>query len=362
MDRHDDPSRVNGAAPERVTIQDVARYCGVAASTVSNAITGRRPVQPATRERILQAATDLGYRPSAIARALRLRRTWTVALITANLSVSLAPEVARGVEEVALANSCHVVICNTDFDLDRETLHIDLLLDKRVDGVITLASSLHDHNITRLREEQVPFVQIGRRHVEIDSHFVGIDNRVGIRTVVDHLWGLGHRRLAFIGGTAASSSVVREKIDTFRQVLTERGLAPTAVLETGFAFQDGYRAGARLLDGVASPPTAVVAVNDDAALGVLEAALERGLRVPEDLSIVGWDDSFPASLHRVRLTTLRQPAYQMGRAAATLLLEQLQTPPPLEPRHIIFPSQLIIRHTTAPPGTSREQRALSNEP
>jgi LacI family transcriptional regulator len=351
IDTSDPP--VHGGAPtepsipKRVTVQDIARQCGVAPSTVSNALTGQRFVQPRTRRRIIATAEKMGYRPSAIARALRLQRSWTIALMVADITSPTSSQSVLGIEDEILPHEYQLIICNTGFAVERETHHINLLLEKRIDGVIIMSSSLHDQNIARLQEEHVHLVLLSRRHADVPTNFVGVDNGIGIRDAVNHLYGLGHRRLAFIGGEPNESSVTAEKMTSFRLVLAENGLEPVAICGTDFSFEDARRAAQELFGQRQSgTPTAIIAVNDITAFGVMEAAFDAGLRIPTDMSIIGWDDALPASLRTVQLSTVRQPSREMGRAAAHLLLQQM-TSDEYGSEKIIFPPQLIVRHTTA---------------
>jgi LacI family transcriptional regulator len=338
-----------------VTIYEVARQSGVAPSTVSNAFRGQRYVQPETRERILRTAAELGYRPSAIASSLRLGRTKTLALIGADLADPFCAQILHGVTDAALEQEHQVVVCATGFDHERETQHIRLLLSKRIDGVIIMSSSLHDQNIRWLQDEDVPLVLLSRRPADVVADFVGLDNQAGIHAVVDHLVQLGHRRIAFLGGSPQDSSVTRGKIEAFVAHLAHHDLTPEAILPTDFTYDDGYRVADRLL-GAGDQPSAVVAVNDVTALGVIDAALDRGLRVPDDLSVVGWDDAFPAALRTVQLTTVHQPGLDMGRAAVNLLLREPGLEP-TEPEDVIFRPRLVVRRTTSPPPASAGERS-----
>ncbi len=333
---------------KHVTILEIARRCGVAPSTVSNTLTGRRYVQPETRKRVLEVVNEFGYRPSAIARSLRLQKSWSLAVVVGRLVDPFSARVVVGVEETALKSDYQVLVSNTNYDMDREARHVELLMDKRVDGVIIMSSSLHDQSIARLEEARVPFVLVSRRHLNIHTNYVGVDNLDGMRSAVEHLVSLGHRRVAFIGGNAEESSTTREKVDAFKQTLLQNGGNPTEIVGTDFSFAGGYRALRQLFDGHLTPfSSAVIAVNDVTAFGVMDAALELGLRVPNDLSVVGWDDVFPAALRSIQLTTVHQPAEEMGSAAAQMLIDQLGNGPSGSSVQRIFSPSLVVRGTTA---------------
>lgn len=349
------------AGKRRVTIYEVARQSGVAPSTVSNAVRGQRYVQPETRQRILQTAAELGYRPSAIASSLRLGRTGTLALIGADLADPFSAQILHGVTDAALAQEHQVVVCATAFDHARETQHIGLLLSKRIDGVIIMSSSLHDQNIRWLQSEGVPLVLLSRRPADVAADFVGLDNQAGIRAAVEHLLGLGHRRIGFVGGSPADSSVTRGKVEAFVANLAEYQLTPDAIVPTDFTYDSGYQAADRFFRHHSPPPSAVIAVNDVTALGVIDAALDLGLRVPKDLSVVGWDDAFPAALRTVQLTTIHQPGEDMGRAAVSLVLRE-PAPEPRAPEAVIFRPWLVVRRTTGTPPAAPAGEGGGSEP
>jgi LacI family transcriptional regulator len=353
--QHDNPVDASTESPgkvrpgKRVTIQDVAKHLGVAPSTVSNALSGRRFVEAKLKRRVLAAAKELGYRPSGIARALRLQRSSTVALMIADISSTTSAESVLGIEDELLPEEYQLIICNTGYAIERETKHIDLLIENRVDGVIIMSSSLHDQNITRLQREGIRTVLLSRRNADLTTDFVGVNNEVGLAEATNHLLQLGHTRLVFLGGAATESSVAAEKIAAFRKVLAASSLEPAAVIATDFGFDDAYRVASDLFqDRTASAPTAIIAVNDITALGVIEAAFDAKLRVPHDVSVVGWDDGLLASLRSVQLTTVRQPLREMGKAAASLLLEQMRSERE-EVKELIFLPTLMIRGTTAAP-------------
>ncbi|MCA9858674.1 MAG: LacI family DNA-binding transcriptional regulator [Thermomicrobiales bacterium] len=332
-------------------MSDIAKQLGIAPSTVSNALSGRRFVEPELRQRILETADALDYRPSGIARALRLQRTSTIALMVADFGSSNSLLSVRAIEDEALPENYQLIICNTSFDEEREARHIDLLVDQRVNGVIVMSSSLHDVHIKRLQQESIHTVQLSRRSMDVSADFVGVNNFAGIESALTHLWELGHREIVFLGGQPETSSVTQEKLRAFNDGIAKRGTSPAPFIATDFSFEDGYRAMVELLEDPDRRFTAVLAVNDMTALAAIDAALERGLRVPQDLSVVGWDDSVLASLRTVQLTTVRQPMYEMGRAAARLLLQRLNGTRD-EPTAQIFDPELIVRGTTAPPAHS----------
>jgi DNA-binding LacI/PurR family transcriptional regulator len=333
--------------PRRPSIKDVARDCGVAPSTVSNALTDRRYVHPETRKRILDSAARLGYRASTVARGLRMQRTWSVGLLLASITNPFYPEVARGVEEVVAENGCNLILCNTDYQEDKQDRYVRVLLDRQVDGII-VGSHPHQRHLEEMRAAGVPFVLLNKGHGKLKCDYVGIDNRGGIAKAMEHLAKLGHRRIGFIRGHPMSGAA-DERFASYEESLARLGLVRHASLVVGgrYDYVSGQVAGGQLM-ALKTPPTAIVAASDMMALGAIDAVRQHGRRVPEDVSVVGFDDIFYSSLPGVQLTTVRVPKRELGVAATRLLLERIGTHAVDQPHEFSFPAELIDRATTAP--------------
>ncbi len=312
-------------AARRVTITDVARAANVHASTVSRVLNGRAELSllPETRERVIAAATRLGYRPSALARGLRLRRTFTLGMLVPDITNPVFPPIIKGVEGAAHARGYHLILCNTDDSYEREA--------------------------GELRREKVPFVLLNSASRASDDLAVAPDNRQGVSAALDHLIQLGHRRIGLIAAPQTTMTG-QERLLAARATLRRHHLAQEDALVSvadSFSEASGYRAARRLLlDG--EPPTAIFGANDLIALGAIRLAREIGLNVPRDLSIVGFNDIPQSELFDPPLTTVHMPQEEMGVLAAALLIDHLEGRH-IDRRQVVLQTQLEVRGSTATP-------------
>jgi DNA-binding LacI/PurR family transcriptional regulator len=341
--------RRRATAPNRrATIADVARACGLAPSTVSNALADKSVVRKETRDLVLREAKRLGYRPSSLARGLRLRQTWSIGLLVGDIQNPFFPEVIRGIEDTTAAEGYQVILCNTDYLSDREASSIQFLLDKQVDAFIVDTQTSANENIHRLCQTGVPLVLINQRYDAVETDYVGVDNRAAIEMACHHLWRLGHRSIAHIEGRAGSTAA-QERARAYRQALMKAGKAvdESLIVPGDFTLESGDRAARKLLTG-RQRPTAILAGNDLMAFGAIGAAMDLGLRVPQQVSVVGIDDIFVASMPSVGLTTIAQPKRQLGACAARLALDRIRGEAPDGPQRVILSGELVIRKTTGP--------------
>ncbi|MEW5957563.1 MAG: LacI family DNA-binding transcriptional regulator [Chloroflexota bacterium] len=328
--------------------RDVAERADVSVTTVSHIINETRPVSDDLRQRVMTAMSELGYQPNALARSLRRKQTHTIGLIVPDSANPFFAEVARGIEDASFEQDYSVILCNSDGDLSKELLYLNVLAEKQVDGILLVAVSgvtpEHLHTLQR-RGPLLIVVDRDIPGVAVDS--VLVDNARGGWLATRHLLDRGHRRIGCITGPSDLTPSA-ERVVGYRQVLQEAGLAPdeTLIVKGDFQYESGYRAAHQLLTMV-DPPTAIFACNDLMAVGVISAALTLGRQVPADLSVVGFDDIPLASFTNPPLTTVAQPKYEMGRLAATLLLERLLKRD-LPARRRLLDTELIIRQSTAP--------------
>lgn len=329
-----------------VTIKDVAQVVGVSASTVSRALSGSTLVNDETKSRILEVATSLGYERNELARALVKGSSGAVGLVVPDITNPFFSDIARGVSEIAERAGYGVILCNTDDRADRELSYIRLLRRKRVDGLMICSARL-DASPDLDVPASTPFILVSRLSADSAAPYVITDDRAGARLAVEHLLALGHQDIGFIGGPENVQSS-RDRMDAYLEVLAEHQLLPQAELRrfAGFTQSSGREAG-RIMLSASNRPTAIFAANDVTALGVLEVAEGMGLRIPEDLSLVGYDDISFASLPRIQLTTIAQPAVEMGQIAADWLFTAIDGDrvPPLQ--RTLIP-RLIVRSTTGP--------------
>jgi LacI family transcriptional regulator len=340
----------------RPTIADVARAAGVSKSTVSRVLNGNTDyVRSDTLERVAHTIAEMGYRPNAVARSLVSKRTHTAGLLISDVGNPFYSEVIRGVEDIALAHGYDVFLCNTSYDLARGMTFVRSLADKQVDGVLIMSSSMSDELVLELAKHQVPVVVLDWQLSAVEGIVgaIAVDFTKGISAAAAHLVDLGHRRLAHVSGPLhLRTSGLRR--DPFLAALAERGIDPAQVIvvEGNLRIDGGRRALAELL-AIPNRPTAVFAANDLMAIGIAWAARDHGLRVPEDLSVIGLDDIQLAAELTPPLTTVALPRYELGSLAMGMLLDLLEGShvPQAEP---ICQSQvethLVVRQSTARTG------------
>jgi LacI family transcriptional regulator len=332
----------------KVSIHDVAREAGVALSTVSNALAGKDYVREATRAKVQEAADRLGYRASGVARALRMQRTFTIGVLLADVSNPSSPDFLRGIEDVADREASSLLVCNTDGLLEKQIAHMRVLLDRQVDGLVLISQYCDPPEVRQILESGTPFVLLQRRSRIHKDDYVGADNVEGITAALNHLAGFGHKRIGFMRGPIESSTV-DERLDAFRQGVARMGLDtdPSLVVQGSYQVDGGYQA-AQAFFAMKRPPSAILAANDMSAMGVLNAAHERGIRIPHDLSLIGLDDIQMASFAAIDLTTINLPKRDMGAAAATLLMQRIRRKRTVTSKQVSFPMKLIVRGSTGP--------------
>ncbi len=337
-----------GSARARPTIYDVARLAGVSTATVSRALNGTGQIAPATRKAIAAAVDQLGYSPNPIARSLVTNTTQTIALLLPDITNPFYAELVRGIQESALSRGHMMLLCTTEGDPQREEEYLTLLRAKRVDGALVDGLVLPPDRIARFVRDGFPIVCLDR---DIDSSsipLVQVDNRLGGRLATEHLLELGHTRIAHVTG-AQALGISEERIAGYRDALAAAGVDadPRLLADGEFTEEGGYEATRGLLDsGV--PFTAVFAGNDLSAIGAVNAIAGNGLRVPGDVSVVGFDDLHLAAFTSPPLTTIRQPAAEIARRATEILMDLTHGMPVRRMRHLLKP-ELVIRASTAPP-------------
>ncbi len=327
-----------------MNIKEVARAANVSAGTVSNVLNHPEVVAPATTKRVLDAIAALGYVRNESARMLRAGSSRTIALVVLDIANPFFTDVARGAEGVAESGGSQLLLCNSGQNQAREDRHLDLLEQQRVQGVlITPVDDSHNTRLDELVARGTPVVLVDRGSRRRDRCSVAVDDMLGGRLAGAHLADRGHRRVAFAGGPA-SIRQVSERHHGAQAALAESG-AELILFETdSTSVADGRKAAAEIADLPANRrPTAVFCANDLVALGVLQEMTTRGVRIPQDLAIVGYDDIEFAEAAAIPLTSVRQPREQLGRAAAELLLDEVASGKRHKHRHIVFEPELVVR-------------------
>jgi LacI family transcriptional regulator len=343
------------------TIAEVARRAGVSTATVSRVLAGHGRARAETKERVYAAARELGYRPSRVARSLRQRATRTIGLIVTDIENPFFPQLVRAVEDAARELGYAILLCNADDDPERESGYLDLLVDRWVDGIVIAASSLGGRHREWLADAPLPIVLVNSAERGLGLSTIASDNRAGGSLGAEHLLALGHRRFGILSAPPRNVDGPARLAGT-REAITAAGIdATTVTIAAGDAgVAGGQRAAAEILE--ADPDvTAIVAYNDLMAIGAMRAVRATGRRVPQDVSVVGFDDVDLAAYVDPPLTTVAQATTEMGRWAVTRLTDELADRAasraggngaapdgPGEAAHVVLPVSLRVRESTGP--------------
>ncbi|MBI4874189.1 MAG: LacI family DNA-binding transcriptional regulator [Acidobacteria bacterium] len=343
--RQVDCTRVQNLKP--VSIKDIARRANVSHSTVSRALQNSPLVNRETADKIRRLARELDYRASAVARSLATSKTRSAGVVVTSIADPFAAGVVGGIEDAANQHGYSIVLANSHADPEREMAVVRSLEERRVDGVVVTASRVGAMYVPLLARMRVPIVLLNNQHPSEFAHSVMIANLEASRDATRHLIQLGHRRIAYLGDRYGHQSDT-ERFGGYRQALDEADVPfqPELVVHGDGKPEGGMQAMERLL-ALAVPPTAVFCYNDMTALGALRRIRASGLRVPGDISLVGFDDLYIAEYTDPPLTTVRQPLGQMGRLAMEALIRLLEGSP--AGQSIRVPGELVIRESTAAP-------------
>ncbi len=345
-----------------VTIRDVARLAGVHPGTVSRALNAetRGLVNQETAERVLRAAEELDYRPNPIARSLKTNRSYTIGVLIPDITNPLFPPILRGIEDCLSDAGYTALIVNTDNDAERERSHLEAMRTRQVEGLISATARLDREVLADVAARGTPLVLVNRSFEDGSVPAVAVDDRQGIRLAVEHVAGLGHQRIGHIAGPQNTSTGHRRYLG-FREAMSAAGLGAREdqiSFSSWFSEEEGARHCAEVLDN-GRDLTAIVAANDLLAIGCYDALEARGLRCPEDVSVVGFNDMPLVDRLRPPLTTVRVPQREIGTVAAGLLLERLAERTGAA-REILLEPTLVIRGSTAVAGrrTPRAPRRI----
>lgn len=322
----------------------MARRAGVSQGTVSHVLNHPERVRPTRRESVEKAIRELGFVRHEAARHLRSGQSTTLGLVLLDAWNPGFQDMARGVEETATDGGWNVLLSNSARDLTRERTYLQLFSEARVAGLIVIPHDEYADNLHQIRADGVPVVVVDRAETGQEGLSIAVDDIAGGRLAARHLLDLGHRRIAFVGDHTAATPV-HDRLTGVRQAVAEAG-AELEVLSCNLTMEAGREIGERLARRTPSKrPTAVTAAIDLVAIGVLHALQQRGLRVPDDLSLLGYDDIPFARELTVPLTTVRRPHHEMGVAAAGLLTSTIAGREPAE-RHLTFQPALVVRSST----------------
>jgi len=342
-----------------VSIKDIARLAGVSHSTVSRALRNSPLIPTKTATRIQEIAAREGYSPSAIARSLVSNKTHAIGVVVTSIADPFNGEVVAGIEELANEHGYTVILADSQADPGREVAVVRSFQARRVDAILVASSRVGALHTTLLGELKVPIVLLNNQHPSEFVHSVSFDNEAGAYQAAKHLLELGHTRIAYLGDEFGLHSDA-ERYRGYCCVMSEAGLP---VDENLVARGDGKPEGARMvaerLLGRVGGPTAILCYNDMSALGVMSEATTRGIRIPDDLSVTGFDDIFFAPYLCPPLTTVRQPMKELGRSAMALILALLRNEN--AQKNSLIGGELVLRGSTAPPREPGYQSILSGK-
>jgi DNA-binding LacI/PurR family transcriptional regulator len=327
-----------------VSIYDIARKAGVSPSTVSRALEDHPRIGAETKKRIQELAKEMGYIPSTAAKSLATRKTWTIGMVLASISDPFMGRVVEGVEQAAIEADFNVFISTSQNDQQREIAVIEMLQKRRVDGIIVIASHLFDRSSWFFDRSKIPLVVINEQKPGENMHFVTVDDVHGAKLAVEHLIALGHRRIGYVSIPNRPKSN-QSRFKGYEDALTAAGIAvdPTLIFSSHTIESHPKVGEASLEPLLAAGATAVFCYNDTSAIGLLTACYRHGIPVPENLSIIGFDDIDMAAYTLPPLTTVRQPRFELGQRAMHMMFALLDGQ---EPENQMLPGELVVRKST----------------
>ncbi|MCM3569871.1 LacI family DNA-binding transcriptional regulator [Neobacillus mesonae] len=342
---------------QQPTIYDVAKKAGVSIATVSGVINNNGKYSNKTKEKVLDVMEELKYYPSSVASSLTAKRTQTIGLIIPDISSPFYAEFARSLEDWGDEKGYSIIICSTDYNEKKEKKYVSLLLRRRVDGIIISSGFNNVDLIKDIIQQEIPVVLVAYNIDSLQLNTVSVDDYRGGYQATAYLAELGHKRIAIITETVQSSA---ERIRGYQNALNDYHLIydENLLTESRATFEEGEIQAEKLLN-LEEPPTAIFAFNDILAIGAMRAVLKRGLKIPEDISIVGFDNSVLATICNPTLTTMAQPLNDMGKEAIGSLISEIEGTVKRKQRILLLP-ELVKRHSTGPANLKSNKREVKN--
>jgi LacI family transcriptional regulator len=327
-------------------IKDVAKLAGVSPITVSRYINNSGYCSQETRTRVEAAITELGYVPNRLASGLRSKRSNTLALVLTDITNPFFTTIARGVEDTASQAGYTVIFCNTDESVSKEQMYVQMILEKRVDGILLVPALSGQDSVSLIKKQGIPIVLLDRRAPDLQTDVVLCNSEAGAYELTRLLIALGHREIAILNGPSGVSTS-EDRFNGYRRALGEANITPDQRLECFGAFhqESGFEMTTKIMT-VASKPTAIFATNNFIAIGVLKALQQLGLSVPDDVAVVGFDDLPPALITFPFLTVAAQPAYEIGKRATEILLNKFGREDSDPYQEVVLPAEIVIRQSS----------------
>ncbi len=327
-----------------VTLKDVAKVAGVSYATVSRALSGSPEIGESTRKRVVRICEEMGYTPNSVARSMVMKRTNIIGLIVTSIDNPFMSEMTAHLEIYARKCGYNLMVCNSSYNLDLEKEVFALLLGRKVDGIIIIPVGNESYDTLKTLTAQVPTVFIGENMLDLPENYVSVDNTSGMMQATEYLYSLGHRRILYFG--ARDNSMTHKlRVDGYLHACEKLGITPNVIRNTSArsSFQVGYvLASEHFQKGFSE--TAILCAADTLAIGVIQAAYEKGIRIPEDLSLMGFDNISFSALPPIDLTTVNQPKQELAISALDMLNNRIKKPDAPHTRTILSPS-VVIRNS-----------------
>jgi LacI family transcriptional regulator len=329
-----------------ITIYDVAREANVSMATVSRVVNGNPNVKPTTRKKVLEAIERLGYRPNAVARGLASKKTTTVGVIIPDIASIFFAELARGIEDIATMYKYNIILSNSDQNKDKELHLLNTMLGKQVDGIVFMGGNITEEHVEEFKKSPVPIVLAATLEGSKQIPSVNIDYKQAAFDAVTVMLEKGHTDVAFVSGPLHDLLNKEEKLEGYRQALESKGVSyrEEFVVEGDYSYDSGIE-GYEKLSEFSQMPSAVFVATDEMALGVIHGAQDSGKVIPDDLEVIGFDNTRLATMVRPQLTTVVQPMYDIG-AVAMRLLTKLMNKEKVEDHIVILPHRIEYRKST----------------
>jgi LacI family transcriptional regulator len=327
------------------TIKDVAKKAGVSVATVSHVVNGTRYVSDQFKTKVRSAMDELNYQPNALARSLRRKESKIIGLMIPDSTNPYFAEIAWSIEYASKKEGYSVILCNSDGNVNKESSYIDVLIENQADGIIIVAAGKSSVNFQKLLDRKIPVVMVDRDSPNVKTDSIQINNAVNGELAADHLISLHHKQIACITGPREVSPSF-DRLDGYKRALSKNNLPLNEdfIIRGDFKPHGGYLAGIKLLE-MQNRPTAIFACNDLMAYGVMRAAVEKGFQVPDDLSVIGFDDIYLSTYINPPLTTIKQPRIEMGEEAVFSLINRIKDPDRIA-RRIYLDATLVVRSST----------------
>lgn len=331
---------------KNISLKDVAKHAGVGLGTASRVLNGHPSVSDDIRKLVLDSMKELNYEPNAIARSLKIKSTSTIGVIVPDITSAFFPDIVRGIEDAANIYQYNIILCNTDLNYEKESAALGMLSEKKVDGILFISNTVCKATAEKLEHMNIPVVLIATSEL-IGNTFpsVTINNEKAAYDAVDYLCKLGHRDICMIAGKFDDPNAGVPRIMGYKTALKDNGICAyyKDIYEGDFSYKSGYMNMMKMLES-GTKPTAVFAASDIMAIGASRAILEKGLRIPDDISIMGFDGIEAAEFFYPAISTIVQPRYDMG-AVATSLLVKLMNKQQIEGKNMVLEYKLIQRES-----------------